>query len=113
MTINAVIRNLSLVTASSTASAEAAWEIAITHLLWPPLLWLVHLTAMVVPLSYAVFGYDAPNREDLLVCDERGVSRPETFRGTPRYEGVGWNAEHAQFFVMIYSLLVAWYAWAM
>lgn len=82
------------------------WEILLTRLCWPPLLWLVYLTGSLVPITYAIFGYDEPLRDGLLVEDVHGVKRPASFQGTPRYSGVGWNAEHAKGLVLVNAIVV-------
>merc|ERR1712000_11804 len=52
----------------------------LTHAFWPPMLWIICLTAFATPLFYMVFPPTVPDREDLLDRDPKtGVARPKPY----------------------------------
>lgn len=57
-----------------------------THAFWPPMLWLVALTASLTPLRYAIWPPNMPDREELLVRDSKtGIARPKEEWKKKRY----------------------------
>jgi cellulose synthase/poly-beta-1,6-N-acetylglucosamine synthase-like glycosyltransferase len=57
-----------------------------THAFWPPMLWLLTLTASLVPIRYAVWPPNMPDREELLLRDSKtGVARPREEWKKKRY----------------------------
>lgn len=59
----------------------------LTHAFWPPMLWLLCLTAYCVPIAYMLFPPTMPDREELLERDEKtGVARPKTY-----WKGQRWR----------------------
>ncbi|KAG4437699.1 hypothetical protein IFR05_006823 [Cadophora sp. M221] len=81
-------------------------EFLFTHLFWPPLLWLINLTGSLIPILYAIFGADAPERKDLLCEDSRGVKRPKKFEGMVEYNSFRWNAEHTRLLIFVNAVAV-------
>lgn len=50
----------------------------LTHAGWPPILWLSCLLSCWTPIQYAIWPPDCPDREDLLVRDDKtGVAYPK------------------------------------
>lgn len=57
-----------------------------THAFWPPMLWLLGLTASLTPLRYAVWPPSMPDREELLERDPKtGIARPKEEWKRKRY----------------------------
>jgi hypothetical protein len=59
----------------------------LTHAFWPPLSWLVVISAFWTPITYAIDPPSMPPREDLLETD------PKTFVRRPKeeYKKTGWG----------------------
>jgi hypothetical protein len=48
-----------------------------THAFWPPMLWLLALTASLTPIRYAIWPPNMPDREELLIRDPKtGIAKP-------------------------------------
>lgn len=74
---------------------EASWTLLylLTHAFWPPVLWVICLTAFLTPLIYMVFPPDMPDREELLVRDPKsGVARPKEYWKQQRWRR--WSFWH-------------------
>lgn len=57
-----------------------------THAFWPPMLWLLTLTASLTPIKYAAWPPTMPEREALLMRDSKtGVARPKEEWTRKRY----------------------------
>lgn len=66
---------------------------ALSHLLWPPVLWLILLNSFSVPILYAFKPPSIPNRAQLLKKDPvRRASYPEEVRETGENGGIGCHA---------------------
>lgn len=58
----------------------------LTHAFWPPMLWVLCITACCEPISYAIWPPNMPDREDLLVRDPKtNVARPKKEWTEQRY----------------------------
>jgi cellulose synthase/poly-beta-1,6-N-acetylglucosamine synthase-like glycosyltransferase len=57
-----------------------------THAFWPPMLWLLALTASLTPIRYAICPPDMPDREELLDRHSKaGIARPMEHWKKKRY----------------------------
>ncbi len=58
----------------------------LTHAFWPPMLWVMSLTACLEPIRYAIWPPTMPDREELLVRDPKtGIARPKEEWKRQRY----------------------------
>lgn len=58
-------------------SVEQTLLYMLTHACWPPLLWLIALSACWAPVHYAIWPPNMPEREALLVRDKNtGIAYP-------------------------------------
>ncbi|KAG4027879.1 hypothetical protein MFRU_026g00600 [Monilinia fructicola] len=58
----------------------------LTHAFWPPMLWMLCITACFEPIRYAIWPPDMPDREELLVRDPKTqVARPKEEWKKTRY----------------------------
>jgi hypothetical protein len=65
----------------------------LTHAFWPPLAWVVIISAFWIPISYAIDPPAMPTREELLIVEDKtGVKRP-----TEIAKRVGWGYRDAKF----------------
>jgi hypothetical protein len=70
---------------------EGKWnrlEYLLTHIGWPPMLWVPMMHAALIPLRYAIWPPSVPDREELLVRDPKtGVARPKEEWKNQRWTG--------------------------
>ncbi len=72
---------------TDTNNATDMWIHLLTHAFWPPVLWLVCVTACWIPIYYALCPPDMPEREELLDRDPiTGVAHPKESA-----KGVRWS----------------------
>lgn len=58
----------------------------LTHAFWPPMLWLICVTACCEPLRYAIWPPTMPDREELLDRDpDTQIARPKPYWTKQRY----------------------------
>lgn len=58
----------------------------LTHAFWPPMLWLLSITACLEPLRYAIWPPTMPDREELLDRDPvTQIARPKEYWKKTRY----------------------------
>ncbi|KAH6662095.1 nucleotide-diphospho-sugar transferase [Halenospora varia] len=58
----------------------------LTHAFWPPMLWLLCVTACAEPIKYAIWPPTMPDREELLERDVKtGIARPKESWKKTRY----------------------------
>ncbi|KAF2405087.1 glycosyltransferase family 2 protein [Trichodelitschia bisporula] len=64
----------------------------LTHAFWPPISWIMVISAFWIPISYAINPPDCPPREDLLVREKNGVAHP-----SEKAKKTGWSGQTAIF----------------
>ena len=64
--VGAVVSSLVRAFTVTQGSYQACLFYILTHTAWPPLVWLVALTACTIPIKYSVSPPAMPDREDLL-----------------------------------------------
>ena len=65
----------------------------LTHALWPPLSWIIVVSAFWIPITYAFDPPDVPDRESLLIRDPKtGVAHPK-----PESKKTTWMPQTAWF----------------
>jgi hypothetical protein len=79
--------------AFATYSWEARLKCEITHAFWPPVSWILVVSAMWVPISYAIDPPTVPPRDELLVRD------PKTLVAHPREDSkkIAFGKRNAMF----------------
>lgn len=71
---------------TSTSSLHDLLLYLLTHAFWPPVLWLLCVTACCVPLRYAIWPPTMPDREQLLDRDPKtGLAQPKEAWKKTRY----------------------------
>lgn len=79
----------------------------LTHAFWPPMLWLLCITAYCVPLRYAIWPPSMPDREELLVRDpQTGVARPKSERKQQRWRKTTFWHETQYSLCTIYTTVI-------
>jgi glycosyltransferase involved in cell wall biosynthesis len=79
----------------------------LTHAFWPPMLWLLCLTAYAVPLSYAIWPPTVPDREDLLDRDEKTqIAHPKTYWKQQRWRRTTFWHETQYSFCTVYTTVI-------
>ena len=53
------------------SGAHGVYVYLLTHAFWPPMLWLLSITACCEPIRYAIWPPDMPDREELLERDPK------------------------------------------
>lgn len=70
----------------NSADIHALLIYLLTHAFWPPMLWLITLSACCEPIRYAIWPPTMPDREDLLDRDQKtGIARPKESWKKQRY----------------------------
>lgn len=65
----------------------------VTHAFWPPLTWIIVCSSMWIPFTYAVDPPTMPDREDLLIRDQKtGVPHPK-----PEAKKIAFRSQSALF----------------
>lgn len=104
-TISAVIVALSRV-GSVTGNAEAKYHYILTHIAWPPMLWILSAVAFSVPLRYAIWPPTVPDRDDLLDRDgDTFVAHPKAQSKEPQWSNLTLFHEGIYSLITIYVLL--------
>ncbi|KAF2085970.1 glycosyltransferase family 2 protein [Saccharata proteae CBS 121410] len=74
--------------ATTTHTTRSLLIYLLTHALWPPVLWLLCLSAFFEPIRYAIWPPSMPDREELLDRDPKtGVAHPKAM-----YKKQRWGA---------------------
>jgi hypothetical protein len=69
-----------------TDSLTNLWIFLLTHAFWPPMLWVLCITACCEPIRYAIWPPTMPEREELLDRDlKTGIARPKEMWKKTRY----------------------------
>jgi cellulose synthase/poly-beta-1,6-N-acetylglucosamine synthase-like glycosyltransferase len=91
LTLSAV--TLSTVRAFNYPQPHTILVYLLTHAFWPPVLWLVCITAYCVPLRYAIWPPTVPDREDLLDRDPKTqIAHPKEYWKKQRWgRGTFWH----------------------
>ncbi|EHY57255.1 hypothetical protein ABEF95_007830 [Exophiala dermatitidis] len=79
----------------------------LTHAYWPPIIWLSCILSCWIPINYAIFPPDCPDRQDLLVRDpDTGVAYPseESKKTKITWASYAWEAEYT--LITIYGVVV-------
>ncbi|KAF1348178.1 nucleotide-diphospho-sugar transferase [Delphinella strobiligena] len=79
----------------------------VTHVGFPPMLWLVALTAFCIPIRYALFPPSMPDREELLDRDPKtGVAHPKEYWKKQRWGKNHFWHELEIFFLCAYAIFI-------
>lgn len=79
----------------------------LTHAYWPPIIWLTCILSCWIPISYALFPPDCPDRQELLVRDpDTGVAYPseEAKKTKITWASYAWEAQYS--LVTLYGVVV-------
>lgn len=78
------------ITNKNNRTAKEVLIALLTHAFWPPIIWMTCIMSCWIPINYALFPPDEPDRQDLLVRDpDTGVAYPSEESKKTR---VGWAA---------------------
>jgi len=77
----------------------------LTRIFWIPLAWPLHIAAFLRPLQYTLFPPSVPDREELLVRDEKGVAYPKASARSPKFTQLGLGMELFWFLQAGYAVL--------
>ena len=89
-------------------------EHLLTHVCWPPMLWIPMIHSCLVPLRYAIAPPSVPDREDLLKRDPKtGVARPREEWKDQRWTKRNYFKEVTYWLVALYTiaLFVGTFTW--
>jgi len=65
----------------------------LTHAFWPPLTWIIVCSAFWIPFTYACDPPTMPDREELLIRDDKtGIAHP-----TPKSKKIAWSSQSSIF----------------
>ncbi|KEF56992.1 uncharacterized protein A1O9_07182 [Exophiala aquamarina CBS 119918] len=79
----------------------------LTHAGWPPLIWLTCILSCWVPINYALFPPDCPDRQDLLDRDpDTGVAYPKEDSKHTKSTWAAWAFEAQNSFITLYMTVV-------
>lgn len=92
-------------------STQALLVAFLTHVAWPPLLWLICLNSFAVPIQYALNPPTIPNHEQLLKRDlVRRASYPKEVHHPGQYRRPG-SQELNYTFIVGYSAALLLFCW--
>jgi hypothetical protein len=76
----------------------------LTHAGWPPMIWLTCALSCWVPIAYAIWPPDCPQREDLLLRDnDTGVAYPKEEAKQVESDWTSWAHEALYTFITLYT----------
>lgn len=79
----------------------------LTHAFWPPMLWLLSITACLEPVRYAIWPPTMPDREELLDRDPvTQIARPKEFWKKTRYGKITFWHEFQYTLVTAFTIFV-------
>lgn len=78
---------------------------------WPPLAWLIYTSACLIPIYYMICPPSTPDRETLLVRDERGIAQPSMHAKRTRTTRVSHVFELINVFVAAYTTMLFVFTW--
>jgi hypothetical protein len=89
-------------------------EYLLTHVAWPPMLWVPMIHSCLIPLRYAISPPSVPDREELLNRDPKtGVAHPKQEWKDQRWTKRNYFKEVIYYLATIYTvaLFVGTFAW--
>jgi hypothetical protein len=92
----------------------AILEYLLTHVCWPPMLWIPMIHSCLIPLRYAIFPPSVPEREELLDRDSKtGVAHPKQEWKDQRWTKRHYVKEIIHWLVGLYTvvLFVGTFTW--
>jgi cellulose synthase/poly-beta-1,6-N-acetylglucosamine synthase-like glycosyltransferase len=82
------------------------WIYVLTHIAWPPMMWILSVMAFTTPISYAIWPPTVPDREELLVRDsETFIAHPKPECKMLRWTWLVWGQDAVYTAVTMYSTL--------
>jgi hypothetical protein len=79
----------------------------LTHAFWPPIIWLTCMVSCWLPINYALFPPDCPDRQELLVRDpDTGVAYPSEEAKVTKNGWSSWAFEIHNSGITVYMTVV-------
>ncbi|KIV82515.1 hypothetical protein PV11_04618 [Exophiala sideris] len=79
----------------------------LTHAFWPPIIWLTCIISCWIPINYAIFPPDEPDRQDLLVRDPvTGVAYPSEESKKTKTGWPSWAHEATYTGITVYTTVI-------
>jgi len=79
----------------------------LTHAGWPPIIWLTCVMSCWVPINYALFPPNCPDRQDLLDRDPvTGVAYPKEESKKIKCTWAAWAFEAQNSFITLYMTVI-------
>ncbi|KAK4940215.1 hypothetical protein LTR10_019644 [Elasticomyces elasticus] len=79
----------------------------LTHAFWPPIIWLTCIISCWIPINYAIFPPDEPDRQDLLVRDPvTGVAYPSEESKKTKTGWASWAHEATYTGITVYTTVI-------
>ena len=111
-TVGAVVSSIVRAFTVASNSRQDRLFYILTHTAWPPLVWLIALTACSIPIKYSVDPPAMPDRDDLLRREkDAGIAHPNEGAKRPRWGKGNFLYEGLYGLVTIYTTVLFFGSW--